>query len=148
MGTLLFKDMFSFPQPATGESGETLADGCPLVHVSDHPRDFAIMLRIIYEGFTYVSLSLGLSKWTLLDVAFLPRYTRTIPAWPTVRAMVMLGTKYQADELRNEGILQLERAYPKYRSIMRHRTRDHLHGLLVHLGQHLYRQHHSIIGAR
>lgn len=42
----VFEDMFKVPQPAD-EDG---IDGCPIMHVSDPPLDFDMLLQVLYEG--------------------------------------------------------------------------------------------------
>jgi len=42
----IFHDMFSIPQPTTGEE---LVDGCPVVHVSDSADDWQYVLRALCE---------------------------------------------------------------------------------------------------
>ncbi|KAH8099850.1 hypothetical protein BXZ70DRAFT_941514 [Cristinia sonorae] len=88
--SLVFADMFSFPQPATNP--DESYDGCPMVQVSDNATDMAIVLDIFYNGVTYL-------------------LARTQPTWKVVRAMALLGLKYQADRIRNEAVHQLSLVY-------------------------------------
>ncbi len=50
----VFDDLLNrdVPQP---EAQETM-DGCPVVHVTDEPEDFKILLKLIYDGWRYVCL--------------------------------------------------------------------------------------------
>ncbi|KAH8099880.1 hypothetical protein BXZ70DRAFT_224441 [Cristinia sonorae] len=88
----VFKDMFAMPQPAYPDE-EDMYDGCPLVRLSDAPEDMGIFLDIFYNGIPYLQ-------------------SRTEATWTIVRVLLLLGSKYAADRLYDEGVRQLERRYP------------------------------------
>ena len=46
----VFHDMFSLPQPAEGEAGQGLVDGCQWVELHDDPADVLHLLRALYDG--------------------------------------------------------------------------------------------------
>lgn len=41
----VFRDMFQFPQPSDRHD----VDGCPVVHVTDDPKDFEQVLKVVYD---------------------------------------------------------------------------------------------------
>ncbi|TCD66509.1 hypothetical protein EIP91_001285 [Steccherinum ochraceum] len=89
----VFKDMFSFPQPQRQSDSEDTFDGCPAVTLSDQMSHVRIVLDIFYNGIQYLA-------------------KREQPSWAIVNAMLVLGRKYQIDDLYSEGVHQLERIYP------------------------------------
>ena len=50
----IFHDMFSIPQPPTGED---YVEGCPVVHVSDSAEDWKYVLRALCERRRAVTFS-------------------------------------------------------------------------------------------
>ncbi len=44
----VFEDMFQVPQPADSEKDELY--GCPIMHISDPPLDFHVVLKVLYDG--------------------------------------------------------------------------------------------------
>lgn len=44
--SVVFRDMFMIPQPEEFEQME----GCPVVHLSDSPRELGVLLGALYEG--------------------------------------------------------------------------------------------------
>lgn len=51
----VFQDMFSFPQPERNSPSPTLYDpeklqGCPIVQLSDSPRELSHFLSALYDG--------------------------------------------------------------------------------------------------
>lgn len=48
----VFKDLFELPQKQSSESPDEddKLDGCPVVHVTDSPADFAYLLKLLYDG--------------------------------------------------------------------------------------------------
>ncbi|KZP08423.1 hypothetical protein FIBSPDRAFT_840249 [Athelia psychrophila] len=85
----VFGDMFSIPQPPSEK--QKAVDGCPVVRVTDSAIDIAIALRALFlRG--YVS-----------------RKALSITA---VAAFVRIGTKYEIEILRAEGLERLFYEYP------------------------------------
>jgi len=87
----IFKDLFSKPQP----SGSETIEGCPILHLSDDsPEDITEFLNIVYFGMWHQT-------------------TGGYPTWATVRAMFIIGTKCQIEDLRTNTLKNLETAFPK-----------------------------------
>ncbi|KDR86011.1 hypothetical protein GALMADRAFT_235199 [Galerina marginata CBS 339.88] len=85
----VFRDMFSLPQPEK----ETLFEGCPLVHVSDAPKDWENIFSILYDHNTsYVSTS------TL--------------ALPLLASMLRIGKKYEFDNLQSLALERIRKELP------------------------------------
>lgn len=87
--SLVFKDMFSLPQPAHDVS----VDGCSVVQMSDSAEDWEYILKALYRR-GYVSV-------------------QTIPLpMPIVTAFLRLGSKYNIEELHSEAITRLTHEFP------------------------------------
>jgi len=78
----IFRDLFTVAQPCS----YPFIEGCPIVHLSDHPDDVRHLLRALYDGKRFL---LGRSE----AVAF-----------AEVAALLGLGHKYQIDDLRNAAL--------------------------------------------
>ncbi|KAI0342980.1 hypothetical protein BDW22DRAFT_1356532 [Trametopsis cervina] len=87
----LFKDLLSLPQPDTEEKVE----GLPVVRLLESSTNASMLIDTIYNGEKY--------RWKEEEP----------PAWPTVHRLLVVGTKYQMDDLREEAIQHLHRRYPK-----------------------------------
>ncbi|GJE90370.1 hypothetical protein PsYK624_065010 [Phanerochaete sordida] len=87
----VFNDMFSFPQPPHAQN----TSGCIVIHLPDSPEDLFYFLDAIYDARKYC---FSMEKR---------------PTWPAVRALLLLGEKYDAEDLREEAMLCLRRHYPK-----------------------------------
>ncbi|KAI0753671.1 hypothetical protein C8Q74DRAFT_1373636 [Fomes fomentarius] len=89
--SLVFADMFSFPQP-TAPSSENV-DGCPVVHLVDSPEDLRHVLRAMIprNGFVHVNSNSP------------PAYT-----YHELSAYIRLGHKYQIDALMDEALAYLK----------------------------------------
>jgi len=89
----VFKDMIAIPQPISDtEAGAERHEGCPVVRMHDSPADLKHFLKSIYD-FQY----------------FRPGVKTK---FPMVAAVLRLGTKYHAPELRQRAIDFLASAYP------------------------------------
>ncbi|KZP11085.1 hypothetical protein FIBSPDRAFT_913674 [Athelia psychrophila] len=75
----VFQDMFSFPQPSTTDT--EMAEGCPIVHLSDSAEEVRYVLQAIFQR-----------KYTVGEVLSLP----------VVSALLCLGGKYDIQPLHNE----------------------------------------------
>lgn len=85
----VFKDLFELSQPTDGDTIE----GCPTIPLSDTPTDVSGLLDALYHGVKYIRRD-------------------SYPSWDVVRGMVLLGRKYQIDDLRDLGIDHLKRIFP------------------------------------
>lgn len=86
----VFRDMFSFPQPDASSD-----HSFPVLHLSDAPEDLAYFLDAIYNGMQY-------------------RFSKDCrPSWAAVKALLLLGNKYGADELQDEATRCLRLHFPK-----------------------------------
>ncbi|EIW56922.1 uncharacterized protein TRAVEDRAFT_81124, partial [Trametes versicolor FP-101664 SS1] len=96
--SLVFRDMFSLPQPhATSSSTAALAEvPCPVVHLSDSPEDLRHVLRV------YMPRG-GLNAFFHKA----PEYT-----YHTISAAVRLGHKYQMPDLLDNALGFLKAYYP------------------------------------
>lgn len=86
--SLVFNDLFSFPQPGAVETYE----GFPVIHLSDRPGDLAQLLDAVYSGM----------KFLQHDVT---------SAWKDLRALILLSNKYQIEDIQKEAIHELESCY-------------------------------------
>jgi hypothetical protein len=59
VNSVIFKDMFSLPQPAVIE--DEMVDGCPVVYLSDSVADLRYVLEAFYNG-RYVKVGLDTKK--------------------------------------------------------------------------------------
>ncbi|KAI0816024.1 hypothetical protein BC628DRAFT_1152924 [Trametes gibbosa] len=86
----VFRDMFGLPQrsPPAGADDERL-DGCPVVHVSESPADFALLLKVLYDGVHVL------------------RYGQCLP-FRIVAVALELGRKYDIEHLRADALSRLE----------------------------------------
>ncbi|KDR86010.1 hypothetical protein GALMADRAFT_85228 [Galerina marginata CBS 339.88] len=85
----VFQDMFSFPQP----KNETLFEGCPLVHVTDAPKDWENIFSILYDyNASYASTS--------------------IFALPLLASMLRIGKEYQFDNLQSLALERIRKELP------------------------------------
>ncbi|KZP11459.1 hypothetical protein FIBSPDRAFT_756717 [Athelia psychrophila] len=84
LNSTVFSDMFSTPQPP---SGQELIEGCPIVHLSDTSADVTIMLEAICQR----------------------RYVANGDALPftVVAAFLRLGNKYDIEVLRADALKRL-----------------------------------------
>ncbi|EKM50234.1 uncharacterized protein PHACADRAFT_264852 [Phanerochaete carnosa HHB-10118-sp] len=87
----VFNDMFSFPQPPDAPQ----SPGCVVIHLPDSPEDLFYFLDAIYDARKYC---FSMEKK---------------PTWPAVKALLLLGEKYDAEDLLEEAMLCLRRHYPK-----------------------------------
>ncbi|KZP02751.1 hypothetical protein FIBSPDRAFT_1055669 [Athelia psychrophila] len=85
----VFQGMFSLPQPPSGE--HEAVEGCPVVHVSDSATDIAIALRALFLR--------GYVSGEALSIT-------------VVAAFVRIGTKYEIEIIRTEGLKRLLYEYP------------------------------------
>lgn len=107
----VFADMFSLPQPPEERKGpgeETV------IHLADDPEDLFYFLDAMYDRSKYVPLLC----WSPICKAdeIVSRYSfseDTRPSWPVVKALLLLGNKYDAEALREEAHACLQRQYPK-----------------------------------
>ncbi|KZP11464.1 hypothetical protein FIBSPDRAFT_837642 [Athelia psychrophila] len=85
----VFHDMFSLPQPS---SGENFVEGCPVVHLSDSGMDVMHILQAIYR----------------------PNYAALRGPLPfeMIAAFLRLGRKYDMEEVRTEALSRLYREFP------------------------------------
>ncbi|OBZ75019.1 hypothetical protein A0H81_05172 [Grifola frondosa] len=84
----IFRDLFSMPQPVVVET----MDGCPVVKVSDSPKDMKYLLEAIH------SLGFFDPKKTLKFVA--------------ISALIRLGHKYAIEHLVDQALSLLKTEYP------------------------------------
>lgn len=67
----VFKDMFSLPQPT---SGEELVEGCPVVHLSDSAADVTYVLQAFFQrrcvNFRYSGYKIDVA-WTYVHPALI-----------------------------------------------------------------------------
>jgi len=70
-----------------------MMDGCPTIPLTDTPCDVTGLLDALYHGVNYIRRD-------------------SYPSWDVVRGMVLLGRKYQIDDLREVGIDHLKRVFP------------------------------------
>lgn len=85
----IFKDMFTLPQPP---SGEQLVEGCPVVRLSDAAADVSIVLETIC-----------LRKWVASG--------EPLPL-EVITAFLRLGSKYEIEALRSEALNRLFFEFP------------------------------------
>ncbi|KAH8101960.1 hypothetical protein BXZ70DRAFT_1007189 [Cristinia sonorae] len=85
----IFRDMFSIPQPLDEETYE----GHSVVHLADLKADVYHMLAALYNGREYY------------------HYRKRLP-FNVVSALLQMGTKYEIDDLRSEGISRLRTHLP------------------------------------
>ncbi|KIM44191.1 hypothetical protein M413DRAFT_443222 [Hebeloma cylindrosporum] len=88
----VFKDMFSVPQP-TDPTTMSIADGCPVITLSDKASDLEYVLSVFYENIRAQGM-LGLMPVDL------------------VVAIIRLGKKYEIDYLCDEGLKRLRVEFP------------------------------------
>ncbi|KAJ7604152.1 hypothetical protein FB45DRAFT_851369 [Roridomyces roridus] len=84
----VFKDMLSFPQPADVE----LVEGCPLVRLTDHPKEVTVFLKAIFK----------------------PDYFMPFPAhtdYAIISGCLRLGHKYDVEHLRLRALVHLSSAF-------------------------------------
>lgn len=87
----VFNDMFSFPQPPDAPQTPDPV----VIHLPDSPEDMFYFLDAIYDARKYCFSS------------------DKRPTWPAVKALLLLGEKYDAEDLREEATLCLRRHYPR-----------------------------------
>ncbi|KAI0372643.1 hypothetical protein BV20DRAFT_36101 [Pilatotrama ljubarskyi] len=87
----VFNDMFSIPQPVSGE-GQGLVDGCPWVELYDDPSDVLHLLRALYDGLYFNKPSAG--------------------DFCAVSAVLRLSNKYLIEHLRQRCIDRLKADWP------------------------------------
>jgi hypothetical protein len=110
----LFKDLLSLPQPDSEERWE----GLPVVRLLDSAEDVTMLLDAIYNGAKSVlsliqsSMCIGAQADGLHANRYRYRDDET-PNWTTVHRLLVLGTKYQVEELRDEAVHQLHARYPR-----------------------------------
>lgn len=106
----VFQDMFAFPQPE-GEHSECL-EGCPVIQLSDRHTELSHFLSALYDGRRYALHHHPSPRSSLIysyyDISH--RYfSRDSPLeFEAIIALIRLGTKYQAPNLRDEGLHRLE----------------------------------------
>ncbi|KDR86000.1 hypothetical protein GALMADRAFT_235186 [Galerina marginata CBS 339.88] len=81
--------MFNIPQPET----EPLFEGCPLVHLSDAPKDWENIFSILYDNN---------ASYTYTDQF----------ALPLLASMLRLGRKYQFDDMQAQALRRIRRELP------------------------------------
>ncbi|TFY65442.1 hypothetical protein EVJ58_g1969 [Rhodofomes roseus] len=75
----VFRDLFTVPQPPSAET----FDGCPMVHLTDHPEELRHLLRVIFDGKKYY-----------------PHHVRL--DFSVVAALIRLSHKYQIQYVRED----------------------------------------------
>ncbi|KAJ3513919.1 hypothetical protein NLJ89_g2688 [Agrocybe chaxingu] len=89
----VFKDMFSFPQPA--EPLDPVVEGCPVVTLSDPAWDVEVILSIFYDN---VKCSvIDLEKALSID---------------EIKAILSMAKKYDIAYLRDRALERLRRCFP------------------------------------
>ncbi|KIP02843.1 hypothetical protein PHLGIDRAFT_20388 [Phlebiopsis gigantea 11061_1 CR5-6] len=90
----VFRDMFSLPQPEV-DNASRQTDDCPVIRLSDSPEDLAYFFDAMYNGMRY-------------------RFDNSSqPTWAALKALLILGNKYDADELYKEALRCLSLQFPK-----------------------------------
>ncbi|CAA7266000.1 unnamed protein product [Cyclocybe aegerita] len=89
----VFADMFSLPQPPEFGPGESLVDGCPVVHLQDSAEDVGNLLDLLYESISLQTIEGHISI-------------------SVIRTMLRLGRKYDFKKLWDRGVSLLEHDYP------------------------------------
>ncbi|THH11326.1 hypothetical protein EW145_g721 [Phellinidium pouzarii] len=104
--SIIFRDMFSLPQPLSGEDclppspskpkgydeDETVLDGYPVVHLYDSPEDMASLLYALYDG---------------------PKFgDNDRDDFRVVSGILRLASKYMIDSLRCAALSHLSKAWP------------------------------------
>ncbi|KDR86008.1 hypothetical protein GALMADRAFT_235195 [Galerina marginata CBS 339.88] len=85
----VFRDMFSLPQPEK----ETLSEGCPLIHVSDAPKDWENTFSVLYDhNVSYASTA--------------------ILALPLLASMLRIGKKYEFNNLQSLALERIRKELP------------------------------------
>ncbi|KAI1781603.1 hypothetical protein LXA43DRAFT_978012 [Ganoderma leucocontextum] len=91
--SLVFRDLFSVPQPSHGLGAGQMFDDCQAVHVTDTSYDFRELLLAIYYG----------------GVSYL-RPDATVK-FSVLAALARLSHKYQLDQLLEAVVLKLQRTF-------------------------------------
>ncbi|EIW56926.1 uncharacterized protein TRAVEDRAFT_128344 [Trametes versicolor FP-101664 SS1] len=91
----VFRDMFSLPQPPIPSTALPTADGCPVVHLSDSPKDWRHVLRV-YTHKNHPSPFFVTA----------PSYS-----YAMISAAVRLGHKYQMSKLLDHAMEYLKNHY-------------------------------------
>ncbi|KAJ3558149.1 hypothetical protein NM688_g1092 [Phlebia brevispora] len=86
--SVIFRDMFSMPQPPEGETIE----GVPHVKLHDSPWELADLLDVLYDGKQFVKQS-------------------TKPRWTVVQSLYRLGSKYEVLDLRDAALHYIRRLH-------------------------------------
>ncbi|PIL26474.1 hypothetical protein GSI_12232 [Ganoderma sinense ZZ0214-1] len=89
----VFSDMFSSSSP----DADAIIEGCPVVHLSDSPRDVAHFLRVL----------LPKAQPTL----FARKYSFS---FPQISAIIRLAHKYHVQPVLDQAISALEEAFPSH----------------------------------
>ncbi|KAJ6582980.1 hypothetical protein DFH09DRAFT_1360275 [Mycena vulgaris] len=82
----VFSDMFSVPQPPN----EPMAEGCPIVLVSDSAKDWELLLGALYAPFR----------------------TRTALPFDVVASMLRLGRKYDISSAKDDAVERINFEFP------------------------------------
>ncbi|KZT67607.1 hypothetical protein DAEQUDRAFT_672986 [Daedalea quercina L-15889] len=85
----VFRDLFTIPQPASSET----FDGCPVVHLTDHPVELRLLLQAIFSGQSY------------------HRNDKRV-GFAIVAAIVRLSHKYQIDYVRDAYLWRMKSCFP------------------------------------
>ncbi|PPQ82404.1 hypothetical protein CVT26_013319 [Gymnopilus dilepis] len=88
--SVVFRDMFSMPQPA---NPDPVVDACPVVPLSDKAADIEHVLSLFYDNFKAHDM-------------------REHMPFPLLAAILRIGKKYQIDHLQNEGLHRLRKEFP------------------------------------
>ncbi|KZT72336.1 hypothetical protein DAEQUDRAFT_772994 [Daedalea quercina L-15889] len=84
----VFRDLFTIPQPSSME----VFDGCPVVHLTDHPQELRHLLRVIFDG---------------------KRYYRPDEQveFAIVAALIRLSHKYEIDYVRDDYLARMKSCF-------------------------------------
>lgn len=91
----VFRDMFTFAHPSPEESFED----CTVIHLTDEPQDWMLLLQCLDDSRT--SASLGGSFWE-----------KDEPTYDTIASILRLATKYEIPEVRACAIAKLHELWP------------------------------------
>ncbi|KAH9834005.1 uncharacterized protein C8Q71DRAFT_838244 [Rhodofomes roseus] len=84
----VFRDLFTVPQPPSAET----FDGCPMVHLTDHPEELRHLLRVIFDGKKYY-----------------PHHVRL--DFSVVAALIRLSHKYQIQYVHEDYLSRMKSCF-------------------------------------
>ncbi|KAI0742514.1 hypothetical protein C8Q80DRAFT_1273169 [Daedaleopsis nitida] len=90
--SLVFRDMFSLPQPEAETGQGSSSPTTPIIHLSESPDELRQCLRVFFPGKTL-------------------RIARANPTYHEVSAQIRLGHKYQIDQMVQRNVDHLKKYY-------------------------------------